>query len=414
MRRLVIVGLGAALLAAPLGARGAEPDPDRAALIIEEIREHRAKTERGARRSSHRNAPPRHGGRPQAAGPLGAPREAANPPPPADAPDTAAYLEESLGEGLGAGDPKLLDMVFEGLRATGKGERELAASLERAALDAALSYPNMNERVKIDAWTLAARASLGDASSVETLEKWAREGGRAAADRHDRRALTRSRVVPMRCAEALPCLAYLKVEGVRELAEEILRGDPAPKAGDARVRTMSSIYGASRLKGAVQVLLDLDREAGTGLVLSLVEDGAIPLGHRTQLFAAGAEFLTGDNAAGDTLAAAFTRLIDAMILKGFDERRPDPGMMTLMNVTYRWLPKRETVLKDLEKLEAALPQRTKRYVTSRVSLYRRQMGLTDKTTPGPRAPWRPEAGVPRPATGPRPPAGNQGGGENEF
>ncbi len=411
MNRLAIVGLGAALMAS-LGARAAEPDPDRVTRMVEEIKEHRAGKERG----THRTPPTRRGERPQAAGPLGAPREAADRPPAANAPDPVAYLEESLGEALGTGDPKLLDMAFEGLWATGMGEPGLAAFLERAALGAALDYPNMNERVKIDAWTLAAKAGLGDAAAVEILEGWARARGDAPAERarHDRRGMMRMRVLPMRSAEALPCLAYLKVEGVRELAEEILRGDPAPAAGDARARTMSSVYGASKLKGAMQVVLDLDRETGTGLVLSLVEDDTLPAGHRTQLFAASAEILNADAAAGDRLAATFTKLVDAMILKGFDERRPDAGMMTLMSVTYRWLPKREAVLKGLEKLEAALPTRTKRYVTNRVGLYRRQMGLPDKTKTNPRAPQRPGANIPRPAPGARPPAGNQGAGKDEF
>lgn len=303
--------------------------------------------------------------------------------PPADiTPEQVAYLEESLGEGLGTGDARLVDMALEGLRATGRDERELVSSLERAALDAALSYPNLNERVKIDAWTLAARAKLGDASAAEVLNEWVRERGRAltSADRHDRKALMRSRIVPMRCAEALPCLAYLRVEGVGELAEEILRGEPAA-AGDARARMISSSYGAPRLKGAMRVTLDLDHEKGTRLVLSLVDSDGLSVDHRAQLFGACAELLKDDDDAGDRLALAFRKLVDAMIARGFDERRPDPGMMALLSATLRWLPKREAVLEGLERLEAALPVRMKRFVTSRVGLYRRQLGLADKPKP---------------------------------
>ena len=42
MRRLAVVSLGAAFLAAPVAARAGEPDPAEVARAIEEIRAHRA------------------------------------------------------------------------------------------------------------------------------------------------------------------------------------------------------------------------------------------------------------------------------------------------------------------------------------------------------------------------------------
>ncbi|MHC5057664.1 MAG: hypothetical protein ACYTKD_23585 [Planctomycetota bacterium] len=403
----LLVGLLAALLAAPVAARAGEADPAKVARTIEEIKAHRAARDRWGRRSAQALNPFGRGGQPRPDRPQGEPRAAPTPPPANVTPEHVAYLEESLGEGLGGGDGKLIDMALEGLRSAGKGERGLAASLERAALAAALDYSNYQERVKIDAWTLAAKARLGDASAADVLQEWARDRGRGvdATNRHDRRAMTRSRIVPMRCAEALPCLAYLKVEGVGELAEDILRGDPAAAgAGDPRARMMSTAYGGSRLKGAMRVVLDLDREKGVGLVLSLVENDEFPVDHRAQLFAAGVEILQGDDAAQDRLTPTFGKLVDAMIAKGFDERRPDPGMMTLLNVALRWLRKRESVLEGLERLEAAMPGRMKRLVTSRVGLYRRQMGLTDKPKPDARAPWPPRPDAPKPGPRKPPPA----------
>jgi len=411
MKRLMAAHVGVALLAASFAAQAGEADPEKVSRIVEETRAYRAAMKQDQRWVDRGRTFPGRGrdARPDRPGRPGMPDAPAEKQPPMGMPAQIAYLEESLGEGLGRGDGGLLDLALDGLAAAGKGPAELDASLQRAALDAALGYANFNERVKIDAWTLAAKARLGDESAAEILREWA--GGRAAVPaeemRHDRRAMMRSRVLPMRSAEALPCLAYLKVDGVWELAEEILRGDAAA-AGDARATRMRSAYGGTKLNGAMQILLDLDREEGTRLVLSLVEDQGVSIDHRSRLFGAAIEFLGADDAAKERLVAVFRELIDAMIVKGFDERRPDSGMMTLLSATSRGLPKNKTVLEGLEALESALPTRMKRYVTSRVRLYRRQLGLEDK--PEARQP-RPDAPRPAPQT-PRVPVG--GGDEAEF
>jgi len=414
MRRLMAVHAGVALFVATFAAcllphgqaRAGEADPEKVSRKVDETRAYRAAMKQASRWGAPGRTRPERPARP------GMPDAPAEEQPPMGMPEQVAYLEESLGEGLGRGDGGLLDLALDGLASAGKGPAELAASLQRAALEAALGYANFNERVKIDAWTLAARARLGDQSAAEILREWAGDRGAVPAEemRHDRRAMMRSRVLPMRCAEALPCLAYLKVDGVRELAEEILRGDAAAAAGDARAMRMHSAYGGTKLKGAMQILLDLDREEGTRLVLSLVEDQGISVDHRARLFGAAIELLGADDAAKERLVAVFRALIDAMIVKGFDERRPDSGMMTLLSATSRGLPRNETVLEGLEALEAALPTRMKRYVTSRVRLYRRQLGLDDKTRPDVRQP-RPDAPRPAPQM-PRVPVG--GGDEAEF
>jgi len=422
MRRLMAIHAGVMLLAASFAAcllphgraRAGEADPEEVSRIIEETRAYRAAMKQAPRRGAFGHTRPgrERDARPERPDGPDAPAEDR---PPMDMPEQVAYLEESLSEGLGRGDGGLLDLALDGLAAAGKGPVELDASLQRAALEAALSYPNFNERVKIDAWTLAAKARLGDASAADILRDWARGRGAVPAEemRHDRRAMMRSRVLPMRCAEALPCLAYLKVDGIRELAEEILRGDAAAAAGDARAMRMYSAYGGTKLKGAMQILLDLDREEGTRLVFSLLEDQGSSVDHRARLFGTAIEFLGADDAEKERLVAVFRSLIDAMIVKGFDERRPDSGMMALLSAMSRGLPRNKTVLEGLEALEAALPTRMKRYVTSRVRLYRRQLGLDDKPKPEARKPWPPQPDVPRPAPQtPRVPV--RGGDEAEF
>jgi len=404
MRRLL-----AACLLPHRQAQAGEAGPEEVSRIVEETRAYRAAMKQDSRWGARARTRPDRPARP------GMPDAPAEEHPPMGMPEQVAYLDESLGEGLGRGDGGLLDLVLDGLGAAGKGPAELAASLQRAALDAALSYPNFNERVKIDAWTLAAKAKLGDESAAEILREWAgdRAGVPAEDKRHDRTAMMRSRVAPMRSAEALPCLAYLKVDGIWELAEEILRGDAAAGAGDARAMRMYSAHGGTKLKGAMQILLDLDREEGIRLVLSLLEDQGSSIDHRARLFGAAIELLGADDAAKERLVAVFRALIDAMIVKGFDERRPDSGMMTLLSATSRGLPKNKSVLEGLEALEAALPTRMKRYVTSRVRLYRRQLGLEDKTKPEAHTPRPPRPDAPRPAPQ-APPLPVGGGDDAEF
>jgi hypothetical protein len=181
---------------------------------------------------------------------------------------------------------------------------------------------------------------------------------------------------------------------------------------------MPSAYGGQKMKGAMQILLNLDREEGTDLALSLIEGEEFSIDHRAQLFGAGAELLGKDEGTGERLATTFRNLIDAMIARGFDERRADPGMMMLLNTTSRWLPKQQAVLEGLERLEAALPARMKRYVTSRLSMYRRQLGITDKPPskpkPGARSKWPPRPTAPKPAPKPAPVPPVEKDGEGTF
>ena len=75
MRRLAAVSLGVALFLAPVAAWADEPDPEKVARIIEEIRAHRAAKERGTRGGAPRSGPPRREGNAWPAREHRAPRE---------------------------------------------------------------------------------------------------------------------------------------------------------------------------------------------------------------------------------------------------------------------------------------------------------------------------------------------------
>lgn len=77
-------------------------------------------------------------------------------------------LEAALAQGL-SGDWKLIDLPVQGFDAAGLTGEALDRAVERAQLSAALAQLPPEARVKLDMWTLGARARAGSAAAREAL-----------------------------------------------------------------------------------------------------------------------------------------------------------------------------------------------------------------------------------------------------